>query len=188
MAMVLTVAGKGKLDEPSLCVMVTFPWKCTKASPTEGTGVQSNTRMIHYLQMGFWTQENRTFAPQARTGLMAYSCVFLLSPSTWLFLVYLLMLLGVGFLEHPKKVLGRQIMRPALSTYFPDNLTRWEFVFLQVVRMLLPALLFASPKTFCSWFFVCDLFSSTHSTLVVYNFMLSGMGVGLITAIILCAL
>ena len=25
MAMVLTVAGKGKLDEPSLCVMVTFP-------------------------------------------------------------------------------------------------------------------------------------------------------------------
>ena len=79
------------------------------------------------------------------------------------------MLLGVGFLEHPKKVHGRQIRRPALSTYFPDNLTRWEFVFLQVVRMLLPALLFASPKTFCSWFFVCDLFSSTHSTLVVYN-------------------
>ena len=187
MAMVLMVAGKSKLDELGLCVMVAFPWKCTKAFPAEGTGVQPNTRMIHYLQIGFWTQVNGMFSAQAKTGLMA-SFVYVSLESLHMSFLSLLIFLGAGLLEHLKKVHGRQIMRPALSTYFPDNLTRWEFVFLQVVRVLLPAWLFASPKSFCSWFFVCDLLSSTLSALLMYHFLLSGMGVGLITSIVPCAL
>ena len=78
------------------------------------------------------------FSAQAKTGLMA-SFVYVSLESLHMSFLSLLIFLGAGLLEHLKKVHGRQIMRPALSTYFPDNLTRWEFVFLQVVRVLLPA-------------------------------------------------
>ena len=110
-AMVLMVAEKSKLDELGLCVMVAFPWKCTKAFPAEGTGVQPNTWMIHYLQIGFWTQVNRMFSAQAKTGLMAsFVCVSL--ESLHMSFLSLLILLGAGLLEHLRKCMGGKLWDP----------------------------------------------------------------------------